>query len=327
MRCVPPRASRPVLATRLLAAFLLVAALFAAGIAPAPQPAAAASSLEDVHRTALAQDPQAVWVELAGLAPAFTEEDLARGSAAWESYSDLDELGRCGAATACVGPELLPTEERGSIGMVRPSGWQLARYDFVEGSYLFNRCHLIAFKLCGQNANELNLITGTRFMNMQGMDPFEDLVLDYVRSTGNHVLYRVTPLFEGDNLVASAVQMEALSVEDGGSGVCFNVVVPNWQPGVVIDYATGENWADEGYELPTQAAALSAPEAAEVGTAANDVGDERPVSYVLNTNTGKFHYPGCSSVLAMKDSNKQLFYGARDEAVAAGYEPCKRCNP
>lgn len=312
---------------RLLAAFLLAVALLAVGIAPAPHPAAAASSLEDVHRTALAQEPQAAWVELVGLAPAFTEEDLARSSAAWESYSELDELGRCGVATACVGPELLPTEERGSIGMVRPSGWQLARYDFVEGSYLFNRCHLIAFKLCGQNANELNLITGTRFMNTQGMDPFEDLVLDYVRSTGNHVLYRVTPLFEGDNLVASAVQMEALSVEDGGIGVCFNVVVPNWQPGVVIDYATGENWADVGYEPPVQVTAPSAPEAAEVGAAVNGAGDERPVSYVLNTNTGKFHYPGCSSVSTMKESNRRLFYGAHDEAVAAGYEPCKRCNP
>ena len=172
--------------------------------------------------------------------PEFTEEDIT--SKAYEFYSELDSLNRCGYAMACVGRELMPTEERGSIGQVKPSGWHTVKYDFVDGKYLYNRCHLIGFQLTGENANEKNLITGTRYMNVEGMLPFEDLVADYVRSTGNHVLYRVTPVFDGENLVARGVQMEGWSVEDEGDGVCFNVYAYNAQPGVTIDYATGYNW-------------------------------------------------------------------------------------
>ncbi len=164
----------------------------------------------------------------------------------FEVYSLQDIFGRCGRAFANISPKTMPTEERGEIGMVRPSGWQTVRYDFVDGAYLYNRCHLIGFQLAGENANERNLITGTRYMNVEGMLPFENKVAAYVRETGNHVLYRVTPIYEGSNLVASGVQMEALSVEDGGAGVRFHVYVYNVQPGVVIDYATGDSWVEEG---------------------------------------------------------------------------------
>ncbi len=174
--------------------------------------------------------------------PEFDEEDLT--VKAYEFYSELDVLGRCGYAMACVGTEIMPTEDRGSIGQVKPSGWQLAKYDFVDGKYLYNRCHLIGYQLTGENANERNLITGTRYLNVEGMLPFEDLIADYVKETGNHVLYRVTPVFDGDNLVARGVQMEAYSVEDQGAGVCFHVYAYNNQPGVTIDYATGKSAAD-----------------------------------------------------------------------------------
>lgn len=161
---------------------------------------------------------------------------------AFETYSELDALGRCGPAYANICLEIMPTEPRGDIGQVKPSGWQTAKYDCVDGKYLYNRCHLIGYQLAGENANRKNLITGTRYMNVEGMLPFENMVDDYVENTGNHVLYRVTPVFEGANLVASGVQLEAFSVEDEGEGVCFNVYVYNVQPGVGIDYATGESW-------------------------------------------------------------------------------------
>ena len=159
----------------------------------------------------------------------------------FESYSELDSLGRCGVAFANLSKDTMPTEERGEIGSVKPSGWQSVKYDIVDGKYLYNRCHLIGYQLSGENANEKNLITGTRYMNVDGMLPFENEVADYIEETGNHVLYRVTPIFEGENLVASGVQMEAESVEDRGEGIQFNVYVYNCQPGIEIDYATGES--------------------------------------------------------------------------------------
>ena len=177
--------------------------------------------------------------------PSFTEEDLTDSS--YEFYSDLDYLGRCGVTEACIGQDLMPTEKRGDISSVKPTGWVQNQYDFVDGKSLWNRCHLIGFQLAGENANECNLITGTRYLNVDGMLPFENLVADYVKETDNHVLYRVTPAFQGTELVARGVQMEAYSVEDSGDGVCFNVFCYNVQPGVEIDYATGDNWlAEEG---------------------------------------------------------------------------------
>ena len=171
--------------------------------------------------------------------PNFREEDLVRE--AYEFYSELDYLGRCGYAMACLGRELMPTEGREDIGHIKPSGWIQAQYDFVEGKSLYNRSHLIGFQLAGENDNKRNLITATRTCNAKGMLPFENMIADYIKETGNHVIYRVTPIYEGSNLVASGVQMEATSVEDQGQGICFHVYVYNVEPGVVIDYATGKS--------------------------------------------------------------------------------------
>jgi len=171
--------------------------------------------------------------------PFFTEDEITDVS--FESYGDTDALERCTVCIASVGRDIMPTEERGYIGYIKPSGWQNEKYDFVDGKYLYNRCHLIGYQLTGENDNRLNLITGTRYMNTEGMLPFENMVADYVRKTGNNVMYRVTPVFEGDNLLASGVLMEALSVEDNGRGICYNVYCYNAQPGVYIDYATGYN--------------------------------------------------------------------------------------
>lgn len=171
--------------------------------------------------------------------PIFTDSDMT--TASYERYAPLDALGRCGTAQASIGLDLMPTQERGSIGSVKPTGWQTAKYDFVDGKYLYNRCHLIGYQLTAENANRQNLITGTRYLNVTGMLPFENMVADYIKETGNHVLYRVTPIFAGENLLASGVVMEAKSVEDSGEGICFHVYCYNVQPGVEIDYATGEN--------------------------------------------------------------------------------------
>lgn len=183
------------------------------------------------------------YIEINGNEPDFPEADWEEES--FETYSELDEQGRCGTAYANVGTDLMPTEERGSIGQVKPTGWHTVKYDIVDGKYLYNRCHLIGYQLSGENANENNLITGTRYLNVEGMLPFENMVADYVKETGNHVLYRVTPVFDGNNLVASGVQMEAFSVEDAGEGISYNVYVYNVQPGIEIDYATGESAAIE----------------------------------------------------------------------------------
>lgn len=185
----------------------------------------------------------AAWVELEGNEPGFTKEEMTLE--VFENYSELDDLGRCGVAYANICPELMPTEARGDIGNVKPTGWASVKYDCVDGKYLYNRCHLIGYQLAGENANKQNLITGTRYLNVTGMLPFENDVADYVQRTDNHVLYRVTPVFVGTELVARGVQIEAYSVEDAGDGVCFNVFAYNVQPGVVIDYATGDSWLEE----------------------------------------------------------------------------------
>lgn len=189
--------------------------------------------------TTIPQFVKEPYVVLNNNEPEFTEEDLAKE--VFEEYSELDYLGRCGPAFAKVGIETMPTEERGEIGQIKPSGWQTVKYDIVDGKYLYNRCHLIGFQLTGENANEENLITGTRYMNVEGMLPFENIVAEYVKETNNHVLYRVTPIFEGENLVASGVQIEAKSVEDNGDGICFNVYVYNVQPNININYFNGDS--------------------------------------------------------------------------------------
>ncbi len=179
------------------------------------------------------------YVAVNGNVPFFMPEEITDDS--YEYYSELDELGRCGVTMACIGVDIMPTEDRGEIGSVKPTGWQSVKYDCVDGKYLYNRCHLIGFQLAGENANKRNLITGTRYLNIEGMLPFENLVADYVQETKNHVLYRVTPIFDGDNLVAHGVLMEGWSVEDEGEGVCFCVYAYNAQPGIIIDYQTGDS--------------------------------------------------------------------------------------
>lgn len=206
----------------------------------------------------------------------------------------------------------MPTEDRESISHIKPTGWQTAEYDFVDGKYLYNRCHLIGFQLAGENANEKNLITGTRYMNVEGMLPFENMTADYIKETGNHVLYRVTPIFKEDELVARGVQMEAWSIEDDGNGICFNVYVYNSQPDVAIDYQTGESRAVEKLTGSSEESQSS---------------DTQSEEYILNTNTRKFHLSNCPSVASMKDKNKEEYYGPRENLIEEGYAPCQNCMP
>lgn len=242
---------------------------------------------------------------------------------AFETYSELDDLGRCGVAYANICHELMPTEKRGDIGMVKPSGWHTVKYpDIIKDRYLYNRCHLIGYQLAGENANVKNLITGTRYLNVEGMLPFENEVADYVKGTGNHVLYRVTPVFDGDNLVASGVQMEAESVEDDGDGVKFNVYCYNVQPGIWIDYETGDSWVDAENAVAGNIDAIT-----DSGTETTDGMQAELAEFVINTNTGKFHKPECNSVAKMKVKNKKEFTGSREELIAEGYEPCGNCRP
>lgn len=330
------------------------------------------------------------YVELNDNVPSFSKKDMT--TKAFEKYSELDDLGRCGTAYANVCRETMPTEERGNIGMIKPSGWHTVKYDNVDGKYLYNRCHLIGYQLTGENASEQNLITGTRYMNVEGMLSFENMVADYVENTDNHVLYRVTPIFKGDNLLVSGVQMEAYSVEDKGKGVSFNVYCYNVQPGITIDYTNGDSKLSDGtiasitlnytqYALEVGQSktlvAVTSPESAvksvtwyssnnkiatvskngkvtavttgtvtitakttnglkaickvtvkeKSGTAVVNSTSSGSCTYVLNTNTKKFHLPSCSSVKDMKDKNKQEVTCSRDEVIDMGYVPCKRCNP
>lgn len=239
-------------------------------------------------------------------------------------------------AYANVGQDLMPTEPRGEIGAVKPTGWHLVKYDNVDGKYLYNRCHLIAYMLAAENANPQNLITGTRYLNTQGMLPFETKVCDYIKNTGNHVLYRVTPIFDGDNLLADGVLMEAYSVEDAGEGIQFCVFAYNVQPGIGIDYATGDNWAESNaasqeaaapivIETPTQQPQTDTT--VQITPEPSVPQESKETTYVLNTNTMKFHYPSCSSVDQMKEKNKEIYTGNREDIINMGYMPCKRCNP
>ena len=262
------------------------------------------------------------YVEINDNQPEFEDYELTAET--FEEYSELDELGRCGAAEACVGEETMPTEERGDISSVKPTGWKNKDYDNVDGGRLYNRCHLIGFQLTGENANEKNLITGTRYMNTEGMLPFENMVADYVHETDNHVLYRVTPIFDGEDLVASGVQMEAESVEDDGAGVCFNVYVYNVQPQITINYATGDNW-----ESDTAESDKDLPEYDETDRLEEPEGSwaEEEQTYILNVNSHKFHLPECSGANDMKEQNKREITGTRSELIEEGYEPCGSCNP
>ena len=286
--------------------------------------------------------------------PFFADEELTAET--FQEYWPLDEFGRCTGAFACIGPELLPTEVRGSAGTVEPAGWHSVKYDGIDGGYLYNRCHLIGYQLTGQTVNEKNLITGTRYMNLEGMLPFENSVRMYVEGTENHVLYRVRPYYRGGNLLAEGVLMEAKSIEDPlvqFCAFCYNV-----QPGIEIDYATGESFEMEaalGDAASEEAVAeetvsgggeilaiVGDPGLGDGESRAGSIEDEpitraeedeasaeepAEITYILNTNTKRFHYPYCSSVKDMKDKNKRETTLSRDEIIGQGYQPCKRCNP
>lgn len=291
-----------------------------------PEEAAVSSSGEStstaMETVSLADIPEYTgnaYVAVNNNQPFFSETDYT--TEAFETYSNLDSLHRCGVAYANICVEIMPTEKRGEIGQVKPSGWHTVKYDCVDGKYLYNRCHLIGFQLAGENANEKNLITGTRYLNIQGMLPFENMVADYVKETEHHVLYRVTPMFSGDNLVADGVLMEGYSVEDNGEGICFCVFAYNVQPGVTIDYATGDSALSDG----GTAAEETTAEQNDSDSGSTDSSGE--MEYVLNTNTYKFHYPSCSSADRIAQGNRKDYTGTRESVIAMGYDPCGRCKP
>ena len=267
------------------------------------------------------------YVEVEGNDPDFTKAETTDD--AFEDYEPLDDLGRATEATACVGLETMPTEDRGSISSVHPTGWHSVKYSWVNGKYLYNRCHLIGFQLTGENANERNLITGTRSMNVDGMLPFENEVADYVEDTGNHVMYRVTVIYaDDDDLVAQGVQMEAESVEDNGRGVCFNVFVYNVEDGVEIDYDTGESEPDGTVSgLETSTGKASSNGNGKANGHKSHAGSQANCAYIANANSKKLHYPDCSSVDQMSEHNKVYLNCTRQQALNQGYDPCGRCEP
>ena len=276
-----------------------------------PDPSSGTISLENIP--AFTDEP---YVVINNNVPGFTDEEKSK-TQSYEFYSELDALGRCGYTIACIGTDLMPTEDRGSIGQVKPSGWQTVKYDIVDAKYLYNRCHLIGFQLTGENANVKNLITGTRYLNIEGMLPFENMVADYLKENPkNHVLYRATPIYDGYNLVASGVHMEAYSIEDGGEGICFNIYAYNAQPGIVINYSNGMSrlaTEDEWNGKPSTDSTTEKP--AEPGLSD---------SFMLNTDTKKIHTEGCrySEKLTNVCNGTEL-----GSYKAKGYTLCGVCDP
>lgn len=248
--------------------------------------------------------------------PSFNKSEITDKS--FEKYAALDSLGRCGTVMACIGKDIMPTEKRGSIGQVKPTGWHTVKYDFVDGKYLYNRCHLIGYQLTGENANERNLITGTRYMNVDGMLPFEEMVADYIKETNNHVMYRVIPIYKGNNLLVRGVEMEAYSVEDKGEGISFHIYCYNIQPGVKINYANGASELINNLESETKTTKK---------VSNKDTNITSLTEYVLNLKSHKFHYPSCYSVAQMSEENKGTFTGDRQDLIEQGYDPCGNCNP
>lgn len=294
---------------------------------------------------------RSAYVEINGGNPFFSEKEITDD--AYEKYAPLDALGRCGVAIACIGIEIMPTEDRGEIASITPTGWEYGgmsnnnTYDFVENKYVYNRCHLIGFQLAGENDNERNLITGTRYMNIEGMLPFENNVADYVKETGNHVMYRVTPIFNGLDYVARGVLMEGYSVEDNGRGISFCIYAYNVQPGVTIDYFTGVNVAN-GEDLPDiDIENDNRNEIADSGTNSDSnngsssggskdsfvdlpehVGDASNCDYIFSVNSTKFHSPDATSCInKIKEENRRYFIGTKEELLENGYSACKNCKP
>lgn len=291
------------------------------GVSASPTPSASSNTENTETDLALLKYSGKPYAVVNGGIPSFSQT----GTASWERYGELDRLGRCTAAEACIGRDIMPTLTRGPIGQIKPTGWHTAKYDFVDGKYLYNRCHLIGFQLTGENANERNLITGTRYLNTKGMLPFENMVADYIKDTGHHVMYRCTPVFAGNELVARGVQLEAYSVEDKGDGIYFNVFIFNVQPGVKIDYLTGESSLEDESTTPTptpkpSSAPKPTPKPSPSSTA-------QAQSYVLNTKTHVFHYASCRHVSSIKDANRKNFTGSRDALISDGFKPCGSCHP
>lgn len=261
------------------------------------------------------------FIYINGGEPEFSDGEITTKS--YEFYSQLDQLGRCGVTHACLGKDLMPTESREDIGSVSPSGWRYNgksnnnRYstDLVEGGYVYNRCHLIGFQLAGENANEKNLITGTRYLNIEGMLTFENMIADYIKETNNHVVFRVTPIYNGDELVPRGVHMEAYSVEDEGDGICFNVYSYNVQPGIEINYQTGENWlSDEQPPENNDNIVTVAP-------------SQNQATYILNTNSKKVHKETCRYATDINEANKQVYTGYLQDLINNGYTACGTCDP
>ncbi len=258
------------------------------------------------------------YAELNGNKPKFEDDEITDKS--YEFYSELDSLGRCGYAMASIGRDIMPTEYReGSLSSVTPSGWKNKKYstELVEGGYIYNRAHLIAWQLTAETTNKQNLITGTRYMNTQGMLPFENMVADYIKETENHVMYRVTPVYDQNDLVACGVIMEAYSVEDNGEGISFNVYIYNVQPGIIVDYSNGNSW------LSGETPATDATESTEKET--NNVNEEK--TYIINKSNGKFHLPTCSGVKTMSEANKEERTCSAQSLIDEGYTACGTCKP
>ena len=270
-------------------------------------------------------------IEINGGDPSFTDSELsAIKKQTEEDLSALDDQGRCGDVSACVSSETMPEGERDSIGMIRPAGWHLVKYDFVEGKYLYNRCHLIGWQLTGLNAEERNLITGNRYLNVDGMLPYENQVADFAESSDLHVAYRVEPVYKGDELIARGVHIEAESIEDKGESLAFNVYCYNVQPYVDIDYKTGESTADSDAPAGAESGSSGSGSSSNSGSSQNAGAgsqDSTEQTYILNTNTKRYHLQGCRSLSQMKDKNKRTFHGSKKELSRMGYQPCGNCNP
>ena len=294
------------------------------------------------------------YIEVNGNVPELSKSEIRKSEKAagkgsrFIRFPELDRLGRCGSVFAVVGPETMPEGERESIGMIKPSGWQISKYDFIDnGGYLYNRCHLVGWQLSGENDEERNLITGTRYMNTSGMLPFENEVAEYVRSTRNHVIYRATPIFRDDELLARGVTLEAYSLEDKGKGVTFNVFCYNVEPGVKISYKTGKNALDESTLPKTPKDSGSGEDTGGKDSNDKDINDKdsgdkngsedgthveplevpEGVTFVLNNNTMRFHRTDCKGAATILEHNRSWFYGTREEAIDKGYVPCGMCKP
>lgn len=285
------------------------------------------ASKDNVSNATLSNIPEysgTPYVVLNNNVPNFSESDYTTTS--FEEYAPLDDLGRCGVAFANVGTDIMPTEERGSISSVKPTGWHSVKYDIVDGKYLYNRAHLIGYQLTAENANKNNLITGTRYFNATLMLPYENMVADYIKETNNHVLYRVTPVFEGNNLVATGVQMEAKSVEDNGEGIEFNVFVYNVQPGITIDYATGDS-ALSGEEITNTSSSSNSNNTSNNSsntTSSNNTTSTEEIIIRGNSKSKIYHCPGQRDYENMADSDYLVNFNSEEEAISAGYRKASR---